>query len=642
MATATYTSQTNNAEIDGLLSGTRWTGTISYSFPDSPSDYPANYYGYGEPTASGFGIAPSAMQQAIVYAFGLISSYTNITVQYAGNGSADIMVAQSPEANPTSYAYYPANVPAGGDIWFGTAYPYAQARLGNYYFATALHELGHALGLKHSQETGGVANVAVPAAHDSSEFTVMSYRSYVGAPLTGYTAESYGYAQTYMANDILALQTMYGANYSTNSGNTVYSWNATTGQQYINGVAQLAPGNGVGGSANRVFETVWDGNGIDTYDLSNYGTGVTINLNPGASSITSSTQIAYLGNGHYAQGNIFNAYLYNNDARSYIDNAIGGAGNDSLTGSLIANSLTGGGGNDTLIGGGGNDTLIGGAGTDTAIFSGNSSDYLISYNATTQVFTLADQRSGAPDGTETASGIEYFGFADGTFASSNFPNQAPVATINDHSVTANVWVQASSWVNYSDADGNAATQYQFWDGGSGANSAYFWTPNNYHHAAETEITVAASDLANVWIRGGTAAGSETMFVRAFDGIRWSAWDSFVFTTTPNTAPVATINDHSVNANTWAQVSGWVNYSDADGNAATQYQFWDGGSGANSAYFWTPNNYHHAAGTEITVAASDLANVWIRGGTAGGSETMFVRAFDGTGWSAWDMFGLTTV
>ena len=93
---------------------------------------------------------------------------------------------------------------------------------------------------------------------------------------------------------------------------------------FINGLAQLAPGNGAGGSANRVFETIWDGNGVDTYDLSNYTTAVAINLNPGASSITSSTQLAYLGNGHYAAGNIYNAYLFNGDARSYIDNAIGG------------------------------------------------------------------------------------------------------------------------------------------------------------------------------------------------------------------------------------------------------------------------------------------------------------------------------
>ncbi len=141
--------------------------------------------------------------------------------------------------------------------------------------------------------------------------TIMSYRSYVGGPLTGYTNEAYGYPQTYMANDILALQTLYGANFKTQQRkHGLFLERHAPGSMFINGVAQLAPGGGAGGSANRVFETVWDGNGIDTYDLSNYTTGVTINLNPGASSITSSTQIAYLGNGHYAQGNVYNAYLY--------------------------------------------------------------------------------------------------------------------------------------------------------------------------------------------------------------------------------------------------------------------------------------------------------------------------------------------
>src|SRR3954452_14023729 len=106
------------------------------------------------------------MQQAVFYAIGLIQSYTTATIQYAWTNGADITIAQSPAANPTSYAYYPANVPAGGDIWVGNAYHYSQAALGNYYFVTALHELGHSLGLKHSQETGGVANVAVPWAHD--------------------------------------------------------------------------------------------------------------------------------------------------------------------------------------------------------------------------------------------------------------------------------------------------------------------------------------------------------------------------------------------------------------------------------------------------------------------------------------------
>jgi len=419
LATSVTVSATNNADIDGLLSGTKWTGTITYSFPDAPSDYASPYSGgHSEPTTSGFASAPSQMQAAINYAIGLILGYTNASIQYAGTNGADIMIAQSPAANPTSYAYYPGNYAAGGDVWFGTKYNYTLAQLGNYYFTTALHELGHAFGLKHSQETGGPANVAVPSAHDDSEYTVMSYRSYVGASTSaGYTNEAYGYPQTYMANDILALQTLYGANYTTQSGNTVYTWSATTGQEFVNGVGQLAPGGGAGGSANRIYETVWDGGGVDTYDLSNYTTNLNINLNPGAASVFSSVQLANLGDGHYASGNVYNAYLYNGDARSYIDNAIGGSGNDTILGNAIANVLTGGSGDDTLTGGGGNDTIIGGSGTDTAVYSGNEANYVIVYNAATQTFTLADQRSATPDGTDTVTGVEYFQFANGTVTS---------------------------------------------------------------------------------------------------------------------------------------------------------------------------------------------------------------------------------
>src|SRR5258705_2526900 len=110
-----------------------------------------------------------------------------------------------------------------------------------------------------------------------------------------------------MANDILALQTVYGANFTTHQENTVYSWSSTTGQEFINGVAQLAPGGGTGGSANRIFETIWDGNGVDTYDLSNYTTAGSVNLNPGASSVTSASQKPHLANCHFPAREIFKA-----------------------------------------------------------------------------------------------------------------------------------------------------------------------------------------------------------------------------------------------------------------------------------------------------------------------------------------------
>ena len=231
MASVLSVTATNNAEIDGLLGGTRWSGTITYSFASSPSDYSAGY-GYGEADDPGFAPVSAPLQFAVQYAISLISSYTNASVVFAGSGSSDVMVAQSPVANPTSWAYLHDPIYSeGGDAWFGTDYDFSLASFGNYYFMDALHELGHSFGLKHSNTADGVANVAVPTAHDDSEYTVMSYRSYVGAPDSGFlTNEDYGYAQTYMANDILAFQTLYGANYSTHSENTVYSWSPTTGQ----------------------------------------------------------------------------------------------------------------------------------------------------------------------------------------------------------------------------------------------------------------------------------------------------------------------------------------------------------------------------------------------------------------------------
>jgi serralysin len=366
---------TGNQDVDGLLSGTRWSGTVTYSFPDSASDYPSGY-GSGEPTAAGFGQVSAAQQQAVHTVMAQIEAFTNVNIDFAGTNGADIRLAQSSAANPTAYAYYPSgSFSEGGDVWFGTSYDYGSPKLGDYSYATIIHELGHSFGLKHSHEVGGVAG-AVPSNHDALEFSVMSYRSYVGGSTSGgYTNENFGYPQSYMMNDIAALQEMYGADFNTNNSNSVYTFSPTTGQMSINGVGQGTPG------ANRVFLTVWDGGGKDTYDFSAYSTAVTIDLRPASFSTTSATQKAYLGDGHYAQGNVYNSYLYHGDARSYIENAVGGSGNDTLIGNAVANKLNGGGGADKMTGGAGNDTYVvnnsgdvadetgGGSGTDTVLSS---------------------------------------------------------------------------------------------------------------------------------------------------------------------------------------------------------------------------------------------------------------------------------
>ena len=640
MATAVSINATGNADIDGLLAGAAWTGAITYSFPNSTIYYPSSGYSQtNEPGVAGFAQAPAAMQAAINYAIGLIQSYTSINISNAGNGAADIEIAQSPAANPTSYAYYPGNYSAGGDVWFGTAYNYSAAQLGNYFFVTALHELGHALGLKHSQETGGVANVAVPTAHDDSEYTVMSYRSYVGAPLNGYTAEQWGFPQTYMANDILALQTLYGANYNTQSGNTVYSWSPTTGQEFINGVAQLAPGGGAGGSANRVFETIWDGNGVDTYDLSNYTTSVSINLNPGAWTTTSTVQLANLGSGNYAAGNILNAYLYNSDPRSYIENANGGSGNDTLVGNAIANVLNGGTGNDTFTGGGGNDTIIGGTGTDTAVYSGNRANYLITYNSPTQTFTIVDQRGGTPDGTDTVTGVENLQFADMTVATSSLiPNQAPVLTVPSANVaaTAGQSIAASSLFSATDADGDPLTYYLY-DNTPAANSGHF-VVNGTVVSAQTPTPVTAAQLAQTTFVAGAASTSDDLLVIVYDGKTFSnggVYSEFhvnVAAATTNQAPVLTVPSANVSATAGQSIaaSSLFSATDPDGDPVTYYLY-DNTPAAGSGHF-VVNGTVVSAQTPTPVTAAQLAQTTFVAGAAGASDDLLVIAYDGKAFS----------
>jgi hypothetical protein len=222
-------------------------------------------------------------------------------------------------------------------------------------------------------------------------------------------------------------------------------------------------------------------------------------------------------------------------------------------------------------------------------------------------------------------------------------NTAPVAAIGDHSLPLNQWQAVSNWLSYSDVNGQAAVRYEFWDTGTAANSGYFWTPGNEHHAAGAgaSFTVEAANLNSVFVRGGSVTSTETMRVRAFDGEAWGAWDDFSLISQPNAAPVAAIGNLPLQTNQWLQVNGLLSYSDANGHAATMYEFWDGGVGANSGYFYSSRSDHHAADTSIVVSAAELASVWIRGGAVPGSETMFVRAFDGYDWGAWDPFTLTT-
>lgn len=363
---------------DAVLSGYKWNTTqLTFSFPDSMSDYE-----YGR--SGTFEAFNSAQKAAALYALDMIAQYTQVRfTQLTGSQDrdADIRLAEESSA-PTAYAYYPSSSAQGGDVWFNTT-SFNSPALGNYAFSTLVHEVGHALGLKHGHDTSFAG--ALPYEYDSFEYSVMTYRSYVGSSGSSYSAAPDSGPQTYMMADIGALQIMYGANYATQSGNTVYSFDTATGQMRINGVGQLD------GAGNKIFRTIWDGNGVDTYDFSNFTTRLGIDLRPGEGTDLDVGGLGWradLGpntsstfNKGYARKHVYNALLHNGDARSLIENAKGGSGDDIFVGNDADNRFEGGAGNDRFHDSAGSDTYIGGAGSDEVLFGGLFSSYSFSVGA---------------------------------------------------------------------------------------------------------------------------------------------------------------------------------------------------------------------------------------------------------------------
>ncbi|TBD46004.1 M10 family metallopeptidase C-terminal domain-containing protein [Rhizobium ruizarguesonis] len=393
-------SSTGDQKIDGLFSGTAWDGTITYAFPTTSSSYADDgadlyyekYYSFTPISSQQQSLALYFMEQSYGSAANdgfSVEGFTNANFEAGSANTATVRFAQTSDPYlETAGAYFPAAGERGGDIWFGTGYAgteddYRFPRFGNYAGQTLAHELGHALGLKHAHEGGTV----VPSAYDSLEYTIMTYHTFIGDDERGAKYEHDGAPQTFMMLDIAALQEMYGADYTTNSGDTVYKWNPNQGITYVNGVAAIAP------AANRIFATIWDGGGIDTYDLTAYTTALKIDLRAGGYSVFSQGQLADLGGGPnngYARGNIFNALLYHDNTASLIENVKAGSGNDTITGNEADNTLWGNAGNDSLTGDSGNDTLDGGTGIDK-MSGGVGNDVYIVDNANDAVIENANE-----------------------------------------------------------------------------------------------------------------------------------------------------------------------------------------------------------------------------------------------------------
>jgi serralysin len=385
MAGGTLNVASLDPTIDALLGKFKWfmpDGSdllVTYNFPATAEYdyYDTTYFTEGLPPGAvpdfdfdtffaTFGPATASLEAAIDYAIEheLMAVSGLVYAKLASAEDADSSFAMA--GLPTGgIGMYPGIIQRGGDAWFNVdQMRFDDVRIGDSDYWIALHELGHTVGLKHAHanDRPGPTMDVLPADKDSFEFSVMTYHHYIDAPdepVFGDTPEG-SFPQSLMMYDIAAIQYMYGANFDTNSDNTVYTFSPTTGEMSIDGVGQGTPRD------NHIFRTIWDGNGVDTYDLSNYTSDLEIDLAPGGWSNFHSGQLALLSDAHdiYARANVFNALQHNDDPRSLIENATGGSGDDTIRGNSANNLLVGNDGADWLIGLEGNDRLSGGNGAD--------------------------------------------------------------------------------------------------------------------------------------------------------------------------------------------------------------------------------------------------------------------------------------
>ena len=414
----------NHGDLDNALTYSYWDGTSPYNYTEGTRT-----------TVESHGSGNQVAHDTVFSLWDAVSSFSIDKVTEDGDGTpvGDLRVAftDGVPSGSAAFAYYPSSTAAGGDIYYSTTIDTNGNSVdfvdGEYNWVTALHEVGHALGLSHPFDGGSKDKSTMNLNLDFQRNTVMTYvqrdRNYTLSYNNNTGAMSIGTTHTSTPGllDIEAIEAIYGSGgWNYNNGNdTVYGGGAdgfATLDNSYDGIRTIVDSGGTG----------------DTLDASGVtATGSIINLTPGTySSInyyaTQADKInALVTNGNQAAKDFFAAQLTNLDAlasasnsyytsysrealyrgqdnvgiahNTWIENAKGGAGADTITGNSKSNIITGNGGNDTIDGG---------AGDDVAVFSGLQGSYTINNSSGTVTVTGAD-------GTDTLKNIEFLKFDNG-------------------------------------------------------------------------------------------------------------------------------------------------------------------------------------------------------------------------------------
>lgn len=410
-------------------------------------------------------------QQAVHDVFEMWSSIANITfvdVTDAAGNNGQIRFGTNDQKNESAgYSDLPNYGKIGSFVYTYFSNTYNKNFIfspGTYGLTVFLHEIGHALGLKHPGNYNGTDGSGtrpyLPTDVDNTDYSLMSYNDGKAYLTTGQNPI------TPMLYDISALQYLYGANTSWHTGNDVYRFDNFSKPQ-----------------------SVWDAGGNNTFDFSATTLGVTIDLHEGA--FSESRPGAH---------NISIAYGVT------IQNAIGGTGDDKIYANDGNVSVSSGAGDDQIWVGSGLDNINGGSGNDTILFNHTLSNYTLSRNG--DVYTVL-AKTGIT-GTDTITNVETLKFSDLTV---NLTIRAIAATAPQENVNRLMELYVAFFNRVPDADGLA-----YWIGQMGAGQkvnqiaeTFYGLGVQFSTLTGFSATMSNADFINLVYKNvlGRSAGADT-------------------------------------------------------------------------------------------------------------------------------------
>jgi Matrixin len=424
---------TGNKTLDPLLAaGNYWWNTgvgADGSNPSTSADHTITYSFLADATglsgndANGFQSLTASQQNVIRDAFTYISTVVDITFTEVGSGGQINLGSNTQGGASAGYAYYPNSGSTGGDVFLAndqaTFQDAASWNKGGYTWETVLHEIGHALGLKHpgnyNAGGGGTPKPYLSRRLDTRTNTIMSYNNdikqmhLVESNGSGGLASSYVNPDSYQTLDIAALQYLYGA--ATTSSSTTYTF--TDGE--------------------KISRTIYDTNSSSAIDLTGMTQSNVIDLrgghfssigirDPYADTGMTKDQYKVATSGGVKLSKLLGTPTYSGAnnlaiaAGSKIQTAIGGNNSDTLiSGSEIGGSaqLDGGAGDDYYFIASGDAVISDTSGTNDSVYVAKNGRTIWSVDAGHTTLTQTDKKTGATLSTIDIAGIEHVGFWNG-------------------------------------------------------------------------------------------------------------------------------------------------------------------------------------------------------------------------------------